>query len=184
MNRLLFLALVSVTLSALTPRVAATSFKRYPYPNYSFDYSKHVVPIAYSSAENTVELFNKVKLNPRVPMKGGGYYLDVPLDQTVFEEFEVDIEFTINSEIELSRHIMLFFSRNEPNPKDFFTYQLGYKTDYEGVGIFLFRHMSQDNKWYLMTMQNSGVSNMFKGSGKPETGLYSSNSCQVTIEQG
>jgi hypothetical protein len=44
--------------------------------------------------------------------------------------------------------------------------------------------MSQDNKWYLMTTQSVGVSNMFKGSGKPESGLYSSNSCQVTVEQG
>lgn len=143
--------------SVLASQVASSSFKRFPYPNYSFDYDNHVVPIAYTSAENAVELFNKVKLNPRVLMKGGGYHLDVPLDQTVFEEFETNIEFTINSDPATSRHLMVFFSRQEPVAKDFFAYQLGYKTDFEGVGVFLFRHMSQENKWYLMTMQNSGV---------------------------
>jgi hypothetical protein len=33
-----------------------------------------------------------------VPSKGGAYILDAPLDQTVFEEFEVDVEFTLNSD--------------------------------------------------------------------------------------
>ncbi|MFO0116584.1 MAG: hypothetical protein ACK521_02860 [bacterium] len=77
------------------------------------------MPIAYTALDNAVELHSKVKLNTFVPMKGGGYLLDVPLDQTIFEEFEMDIEFTINSAIESARHIMIFFSRNEPNPKDF-----------------------------------------------------------------
>lgn len=35
-----------------------------------------------------------------------------------------------------------------------------------------------------MTVQNSGVANMFKGSTKLESGLYSSNSCFATVEQG
>jgi len=47
---------------------------------------------------------------------------------------------------------MIFFSRNEPNPKDFTASYVGYKTDFEGVGIYLFRHMAQENKWYLMTV--------------------------------
>lgn len=77
------------------------------------------MPIAYTSIDNAVELHSKVKLNTLVPMKGGGYLLDVPLEQRIFEEFEMDIEFTINSEIENARHLMIFFSRNEPTPKDF-----------------------------------------------------------------
>lgn len=48
----------------------------------------------------------------------------------------------------------------------------------------MFRHLSQDNKWYIMTVQNSGVSNMFKGNNKIESALYSSNSCFTNIEQG
>jgi hypothetical protein len=175
-----------VSLSALTKRTSATpgGFKKTVYPNFSFDYSSHDVPIAYTALDNAVELHSKVKLNTVVPMKGGGYLLDVPLDQTIFEEFEMDIEFTINSDIENSRHLMIFFSRNEPNPKDFTASQIGYKTDYEGIGIYLFRHMAQENKWYLMTVQNSGVANMFKGSTKLESGLYSSNSCFATVERG
>jgi hypothetical protein len=122
MKTLFMLTLAFTTLFAITPRAVASSFKRVPYSNYCFDYSKHVVPIAYTAAENAVELFNKVKLNPRVPMKGGGYYLDVPLDRTVFEDFEVNIEFTLNSAVNLSRHLMIFFDRNEPNQRDFFAY--------------------------------------------------------------
>ena len=59
---------------------AARSITKYPYVNYSFDYSAHNIPIAYSSIDNTVELFTKVKLNPKVPSRGGAYVLDNPLD--------------------------------------------------------------------------------------------------------
>jgi hypothetical protein len=143
-SRITLFALTFVSLSAITPRTYATpgGFKKTLYPNYSFDYSAHEVPIAYTSIDNAVELHSKVKLNTLVPMKGGGYLLDVPLEQRIFEEFEMDIEFTINSEIENARHLMIFFSRNEPSPKDFTASQIGYKTDYEGVGIYLFRHMA------------------------------------------
>jgi len=92
-------ALICVSLSALTKRISATpgGFKKTVYPNFSFDYSAHDVPIAYTAFDNAVELHSKVKLNTIVPMKGGGYLLDVPLSQIIFEEFEMEIEFTINS---------------------------------------------------------------------------------------
>ena len=60
--------------------VCAKGLQKYPYKNFNFDYSSHNIPIAYTSVDNTVELFSKVKLNPSVPQKGGAYILDSPLD--------------------------------------------------------------------------------------------------------
>ena len=120
----------------------AKGLTKYPYNNYNFDYSSHNIPIAYTSVDNTVELFSKVKLNSKVPSKGGAYILDAPLDQTVFEEFEVDVEFTLNTDPAQARGFMILFNRNEPKVKDFQSSQLGYKHDYEGVGVYVFRHLS------------------------------------------
>lgn len=44
------------------------------------------------TAGNAIELDKKVKLNPSVEEKWGGYVLDGVIDK---DRFEVDIEFTI-----------------------------------------------------------------------------------------
>jgi hypothetical protein len=46
------------------------------YDNYSFDYGEHKMPIAYTPYMNAIELHNGVKLNNKLPEKGGGYALD------------------------------------------------------------------------------------------------------------
>jgi len=61
---------------------------------------------------------------------------------------------------------------------------IGYRTDYEGIGVYVFRHISQINKWYVMTVQNAGVQSVFKANSKIESALYSSNSCLIDITQG
>ena len=42
------------------------SLARQLYENYSFDYSAHKTPIAYSSYGNAIELTRKVKLSSKV----------------------------------------------------------------------------------------------------------------------
>lgn len=62
------------------------SLARQLYENYSFDYSAHKTPIAYSSYGNAIELTRKVKLSSKVQHKGGAYVLNRPI---TFSEFEV-----------------------------------------------------------------------------------------------
>jgi hypothetical protein len=56
------------------------------YENYSFDYSAHKTPLAYSSYGNAIELTRKVKLSSKVMHKGGAYVLNRPI---TFPEFEI-----------------------------------------------------------------------------------------------
>ena len=46
------------------------------YEHYSFDFSAHERPIAYSTIGNALELVNKVKVNPAVADRGGAYLFD------------------------------------------------------------------------------------------------------------
>ena len=48
--------------------------------NYSFDFSASSRPLAWIARGNAVELQSKVKLNPFVPGKWGGYVFDGVFD--------------------------------------------------------------------------------------------------------
>ena len=48
---------------------------------------------------------------------------------------------------------MALFTQNEMYPEDFEQSELGYRTDYEGVGVYVFRNPMRENKWYVMTLQ-------------------------------
>ena len=45
------------------------------YENYSFDYSAHKLPLAYSTYGNAVELNHKVKLNSKIMNRSGALVL-------------------------------------------------------------------------------------------------------------
>ena len=49
------------------------------YENYSFDYSAHKLPLAYTTYGTAVELNHKVKLNSNVTNRGGALVLSRPI---------------------------------------------------------------------------------------------------------
>ena len=69
-------------------------------------------------------LKSKIKLNPAVANSGGAYVLNTDI-QT--REVEVDIEFTVQSELETSRGFMALFTQNELYPEDFEESDIGYR---------------------------------------------------------
>ena len=119
------------------------------YDNYSFDFSAKKRPIAYQSMGNAVELQSKIKLNPKVAEAGGAYALMTKILQ---KEVEFDIEFTIQSELFRARGFTALFTQNELYTEDF-AQPLGYRQDYEGVGVYVFRNPTRENKWFVMTLQ-------------------------------
>ena len=78
------------------------------YEHYSFDFSAHERPIAYSTIGNALELVNKVKVNPAVADKGGAYLFDSTIRD---KEFEIEVEFTIRSDINESRGFMILLTQ-------------------------------------------------------------------------
>jgi hypothetical protein len=65
------------------------------------------MPLFYSTYGNAVELTHKVKLNSEVSMKGGAYVLDAPI---TFPEIEIDIDFTINTDLDTARGFQVILS--------------------------------------------------------------------------
>lgn len=78
------------------------------YEYYSFDFSAHERPIAYSTLGNALELVNKVKVNPAVADRGGAYLFDGTISD---KEFEIEVEFTIQSDINQARGFMILLTQ-------------------------------------------------------------------------
>jgi len=151
------------------------------YENYSFDFSAHRRPIAYASLGNTVELQSKLKLLPSVPNSGGAYVLNAEVES---KSVEFDIEFTINSELAKSRGLMALFTQNQLEPEDFERSDIGYRSDYEGVGVYIFRNPIRENKWFVMTLQGTGARSVLRMKGAIHSGMRSLNNCEIDMAQG
>lgn len=61
-------------------------------------------------------------------------------------QFEVDVEFKFISEPDLSHGLAIFFLDQQPVFPGEFHDEFGYRTDYKGLGVFLYRSESK-GKW-------------------------------------
>jgi len=121
------------------------------FENYSFDFSAHTRPIAYTTYGNALELINKVKINPPVADRGGAYTFDGKIAD---KDFEVDVEFTIQSELDSARGFMILLTQQEMLEHEFTESLIGYRQNYEGIAVYVFRHPHRENRWFVMTLQN------------------------------
>lgn len=106
------------------------------YENFSFDYSANKFPLAYTTYGNAVELNHKVKLNSNIMNRGGALVLQKPISM---QEFEVQVEFTLNSDFNplgFSLHLL----RDEFREEDFAQSTFGYRSDFHGIGLYVFRN--------------------------------------------
>ena len=87
-------------------------------------------------------------MNPKVVEAGGAYAL---MTKIIQKEVEFDIEFTIQSDLFRARGFSALFTQNELYTEDFVP-PLGYRQDYEGVGVYVFRNPTRENKWFVMTL--------------------------------
>ena len=117
-KNLLFLAVC-----LLSGSLAAEDETKVAYENYSFDFSAHTRPIAYSTAGNALELLNKVKVNPAVADRAGAYIFDVKLSD---KDFVVDVEFTIQSQLSSARGFMILLTQQEMLENEFIESTIGY----------------------------------------------------------
>ena len=100
---------------------------------------------------NALELVNKVKVNPAVADRGGAYIFDSHIKD---KEFEIEVEFTLQSELDKSRGFMIMLTQQEMLEEEFTESSIGYRQDYEGTVLYIFRHPHRENNWFAMTLQN------------------------------
>ena len=125
----MFKRLLSTTLCLLAPTVVKSASEqddpiKEVYEHYSFDFSAHERPIAYSTIGNALELVNKVKVNPAVADRGGAYLFDSHIRD---KEFEIEVEFTIQSELDQSRGFMILLTQQEMFESEFMESNIGYR---------------------------------------------------------
>ena len=86
------------------------------YENYSFDFSAHERPLAYTTYGNAIELVSKVKLNPDVENRGGAYVFNEHIED---KEFEIQVEFTMRSDLEKARGFMTLLTQHQMQEEEF-----------------------------------------------------------------
>ena len=100
-----------------------------------------------------------MKLNSEVENRYGSIIMDKPIRQNIFE---VQVDFKINSDPDASRGFQAIFTNNEMFEEEFAESQFGYRSDFEGFAVHVFRSSTRQNKWYVMTLQGQGARSMLK----------------------
>ena len=67
---------------------------------------------------------SKVKLNPDVEGRGGAYVFDSHIED---KEFEIQLEFTIRSDLDKARGFMTLLTQHEMQEDEFLDSVLGYR---------------------------------------------------------
>ena len=137
-------AICLTLLASMMAQVTMAEQEKYYLDNYSFDFSSGMRPLSWIARGNAVELMSKVKLNPSVEDKWGGYVFDGVFDQ---DKFEIEVEFVVNSELKDSRGLVAILSQNAISNEDFEGAPTGFRDDYEGIGIYVYRHPVRSEQW-------------------------------------
>ena len=118
--------------------------------NYSFDFSAHNLPKAYEYFGASVQLHHKVKLIPDVKDRYGA----VVLKKRILSDnkFQIDVEFKMNSDEDKSHGFEIMLTQTPANFPEEFHPDFGYKPDYKGLGVFLYRSEKR-GKWVSKTIQ-------------------------------
>ena len=90
-----------------------------------------------------------MKLIPDVKDRYGAIVLNKEIKDT--RSFEVDIEGLFSSNTDLSHGLAAMFLADKPEFPAEFSSEFGYRTDYKGLAVFLFRSESR-GKWYIMAV--------------------------------
>ena len=133
--------------------------KRQDLEAFSFDYSAHKSPLAYQTFHQSVELLHRTKLIPASKSNYGAVFLkkasqdENQLLQLETHNYEIDVEFVINSELEKSNGFAIMLLKNEPEiagGHSFFGEMNGVRRDFNGIGVFLYRSVTrQPGQWVI-----------------------------------
>ena len=67
--------------------------------------------------------------------------------------YEIDVEFKYQSDPRNSHGFGLFLLGDKPNFPDEFHSEVGYRPDYKGLGVFVYRSVAR-GKWVSKFLQN------------------------------
>lgn len=122
---------------------------------------------------------HKYKLIPDIKDRYGSIVLNKRLKSD--RATEVDVEFMFKSDESLSHGFSIFFLANEPKFPQEFDDVLGYRPDYKGLGVFLYRSEKR-RQWTVIAIQNKGLASMTDTRDLDRL-MTSKNSCNFDLNQ-
>ena len=122
--------------------------------HYGFDFKNHKLPQAYDTYGAAVQIHSHMKLIPDVKDRYGAIVLNKEIKDA--RSFEVDIKGLLTSDISTSHGFTAMFLADRPQFPAEFNQEFGYRTDYKGLGVFVYRSESR-GKWYIVAIQNKGL---------------------------
>lgn len=100
-----------------------------------------------------------------------------------FPEFEVQTEYTIQSPSETTRGTLMILQDSEFVYDDFVDSHFGYRSDYKGIGVYIFRSY-YTKKWHVMTLQGNGISIVLSSPTQLTSSMKPENSCEFQMTTG
>jgi len=117
--------------------------------NYSFDFSAHKTPLAFDTYGAAVQLHNRYKLIPDIKDRQGAIVLNKRIMSD--RKYEVDVEFTMKSDEMRSHGLAVMLLGEEPKLPEEFDPAFGYRTDFKGLGVFLYRSEAKKT-WHVVAV--------------------------------
>jgi hypothetical protein len=140
-------------LSCLLAYSAAQDFEEY-MPMYSFDYQNKEYPNLFFRTDGTSVISkNFVKLVPAVPFRAGELISAAKLKM---KKFKMDINFVLkSSRINQPYGFAIWYLNAKKDLKDKKGNLFGFKPDYAGLGIFIYKDIS--GNWIVHGNYNNGM---------------------------
>ena len=60
----------------------------------------------------------------------------------------------------------------------------GFRDDYEGIGVYVYRKANNKQKWNVLTVQNQGGRPVFRMKDNISSNVRGMNNCDVRVEEG
>jgi hypothetical protein len=134
---------------------------------FSFDLRKFEYPLEYHKWGTAVALRKTIKLLPKVENRYGGLWLSQPVETNMFEmAYRVIVSNSMNTaarkgridegllqQIDDIEGFALWYLNHEPRETDMRA-AFGFKADYNGVGVYMFKHRGN---WRMMSIYNQGL---------------------------
>lgn len=120
---------------------------RHKIEPFSFDISKFEYPLEFDKVGATVALRDTIKLLPKVADRHGGLMLTQPIETDFFElVYSIDVKNDKNTiydstwgAVDDIEGFALWYLRDPPTANDY-SVGFGYRHDYNGLGIYVFKH--------------------------------------------
>lgn len=102
-------------------------------------------------------MFIKIKLIPQVKERFGAITLNQRIESD--KKFQIDVDFTMMSDEDQSHGFSIMLQEDYPQFPDMFDPILGFKSNYKGLGVFVYRSENR-GKWFIISIQNNGLNSI------------------------